>query len=103
MRVFEVSKEFKIPADQLMTLLRGMGVQVRSEAATVEDSVVARLRARLERERRHGHEEAEAVEAVIEDAQVAGKRRRRKKADLPPEPVEEVPELPEVALAQADS
>ncbi|HEX9109663.1 MAG TPA: translation initiation factor IF-2 [Longimicrobiales bacterium] len=90
MRVFEVSKEFKIPADQLMTLLRGMGVQVRSEAATVEESVVSRLRARLERERRHGHEEIEAVEAVMEDAQAAGKRRRRKKEDLPPapEPVE---------------
>ena len=100
MRVFEVSKEFKIPPDQLMTLLRGMGVQVRSEAASVDDSVVAKLRARFERERRHGHEEGEALEAVLEDAQAAGKRRRRKKADLPPEPVVE---LPEVVEALADS
>src|SRR5512146_407379 len=92
MRVFEVAQEFKIGAEQLMTLLRGMGVQVRSEASAVEDSVVARLRARMERERRSGHsDESEALEAVLEDAQVAGKRRRRKKEDLPPAP-EPVPE-----------
>src|SRR5512146_3460107 len=87
MRVFEVAQEFKIGAEQLMTLLRGMGVQVRSEASPVEDSVVSRLRARMERERRLGHaDESEALEAVLEDAQVAGKRRRRKKEDLPPAP-----------------
>ena len=72
MRVFEVAREFKIGADQLLTLLRGMGVQVRSEASAVEDSVVARLRARMERERRSGHtDETGAIEAVMEDAQVA--------------------------------
>ena len=64
-----------------------MGVAVRSEAATVDDATVAKLRARFERERRAGHGEAdEAIQTVIEDAQAAGKRRRRKKEDLPPTP-----------------
>jgi translation initiation factor IF-2 len=87
-----------------MTLLRGMGVQVRSEATAVEDSVVAKLRAKLERERRHGHaDEAEAVEAVMEDAQVAGKRRRRKKEDLPPAPEPVAEEADITASATADA
>ena len=55
MRVYEVAREFQIESEKLLTLLRGMGVQVRSEASAVEDTVVAKLRARFERERRAGH------------------------------------------------
>ncbi|MBI4408897.1 MAG: translation initiation factor IF-2 [Gemmatimonadetes bacterium] len=92
MRVYEVAREFDITAEALLQLLRGMGVAVRSEASTVEDTVIARLRARFERERRHGHAKAEeALEAVLEDAQGSGRRRRRRKAE----------EL--VAVAAADS
>ena len=103
MRVYEVAKEFQLEPEKLIQLLRGMGVAARSEASAVDDAVVAKLRARFERERRAGHGEAEeAIATVIEDTGAA-KRRRRKKEDLPPvpeptpepEPVAEAPAAPE--------
>ena len=81
MRVYEVAREFKIEPEKLIQLLRGLGAAVRSEASAVDDATVAKLRARMERERRAGHEKEEAIEAVIEDATPV-KRRRRKKADV---------------------
>jgi translation initiation factor IF-2 len=85
MRVYEVAKEFKVPADQLIQLLREMGETVRSEASPVNDAAVAKLRARFERHRRSGTSDAaEVVEAVIEDAQAPSRRRRRRKrSDVP--------------------
>jgi translation initiation factor IF-2 len=80
MRVYEVAKEFKVPADQLIQLLREMGETVRSEASPVNDAAVAKLRARFERHRRSGTSDAaEVVEAVIEDAQAPSRRRRRRR------------------------
>src|SRR5688500_7544997 len=114
MRVYEVAKEFQLESEKLLQLLRSMGVAVRSEAATVDDATVAKLRARFERERRAGHGAAEeSIQTVIEDTQATGKRKRRKKEDLPPapepepipeptvyepEPVEEAPPLTIEAL-----
>src|SRR5688572_31143403 len=114
MRVYEVAKEFQLESEKLLQLLRSMGVAVRSEAATVDDATVAKLRARFERERRAGHGAAEeSIQTVIEDTQATGKRKRRKKEDLPPapepepipeptvyepEPVEETPPLTIEAL-----
>src|SRR5688572_21238927 len=87
MRLYEVAKEFRLETDKLMQLLRSMGVAVRSEAASVDDTVVSKLRARFERERRAGHGEADAsIQTVIDDTQATGKRKRRKKEDLPPVP-----------------
>ena len=86
MRVYEVAKEFGLDSEKLIQLLRSVGVAVKSEASAVDDAVVAKLRARIERERRSGHSEPEvAVATVVEDA-TAVKRRRRKKEDLPPAP-----------------
>ncbi|MGH7469999.1 MAG: translation initiation factor IF-2 [Longimicrobiales bacterium] len=97
MRVYEVAKEFHLEPEKLLQLLRSMGVAVRSEASSVDDATVAKLRARFERERRAGHGDAdESIQTVIDDAQAGTKRRRRRKEDLPavpepePEPVEEV-------------
>src|SRR5437868_10595705 len=82
-----------------MQLLRSMGVAVRSEASSVEDVTVAKLRARFERERRAGHGEAEeAIGTVIEDAAPV-KRRRRKKEDLPPAPEPEFEPEPVAEVA----
>ena len=107
MRVYEVAREFQIETEKLLTLLRGMGVQVRSEAAAVEDTVVAKLRARFERERRAGHGDAEeSLEAVLEQTSTATRRRRRKKADIeveaPAEAEEPVEEAPEPIAAEAE-
>jgi translation initiation factor IF-2 len=89
MRVYEVAKEFNVPPDQLIQLLREMGESVRSEASTVGDAAVAKLRARFERHRRAGSTEAaEVVEAVIEDAQAPSRRRRRRRRTEVEEPEE---------------
>ncbi|MBR9990857.1 MAG: translation initiation factor IF-2 [Gemmatimonadetes bacterium] len=99
MRVFEAAREFKVEPDKMLGILRSMGARVTSEASQVDDATVAKLRARLERERRAGHTDLEeSLDAVVEDAQPAGRRRRRKKEDLPA-PVEE----PEPIEAEADS
>src|SRR5690606_9874320 len=101
MRVYEAAKEFKVEPDKMLAILRTMGARVTSEASQVDDATVAKLRARLERERRAGHTDLEeSLEAVVEDAQPAGRRRRRKKEDLPPAPVVEEPVEAE---ADADS
>ena len=100
MRVYEAAREFKVEPDKMLAILRTMGARVTSEASQVDDATVAKLRARLERERRAGHTDLEeSLEAVVEDAQPAGRRRRRKKEDLP-EPVAEEPATVE---AEADS
>jgi translation initiation factor IF-2 len=79
MRVYEVARELNVSAETLIQLLREVGVAVRSEASSVDDATVARLRARFERERRAGHDStAEVVEAVMEDAQGTTRRRRRR-------------------------
>jgi translation initiation factor IF-2 len=102
MRVFEVAREFKVDADKMLTILRGMGARVTSEASQVDDATVAKLRARLERERRAGHTDLEeSLEAVVEDAQPAGRRRRRRKETLP-EPAEAEAEQEPIS-AEADS
>ncbi|MGH7475894.1 MAG: translation initiation factor IF-2 N-terminal domain-containing protein, partial [Longimicrobiales bacterium] len=92
MRVYEVAREFKVEPDALIQLLRELGAPVRSEASSVDDATVSRVRARLERERRHGHEDAtEALEAAIEDAHTSTRRRRRrKKTEVEPEPIGDV-------------
>jgi translation initiation factor IF-2 len=95
MRVFEVAREFRVDAEKMLTILRAMGARVTSEASQVDDAAVAKLRARLERERRAGHTDLEeSLEAAVEDAQPAGRRRRRRKEDLP-EPEELVVGLEE--------
>jgi translation initiation factor IF-2 len=108
MRVFEVAREFRVDAEKMLTILRGMGARVTSEASQVDDATVSKLRARLERERRAGHTDLEeSLEAVVEDAQPAGRRRRRRKETLP-ESEPEAEELaadaePDVPVGEADT
>src|SRR5690606_3742588 len=104
MRVYEAAREFKVDPEKMLTILRSMGARVTSEASQVDDAMVAKLRARLERERRAGNTDLEeSLEAVVEDAQPAGRRRRRRKEDMP-QPVEEpVAEADSTADAAADA
>jgi translation initiation factor IF-2 len=104
MRVYEVAREFKVDAEKMLTILRGMGARVTSEASQVDDATVAKLRARLERERRAGHTDLEeSLDAVVEDAQPAGKRRRRRKEDIVEEPVAEADSTTDVTADAADA
>ncbi len=88
-RVYEVAEELGVDSKQLIQMLHQMDVRVRSHMSTVTEVQIARLRARLERERRGAAEETEG-------AQTTTRRRRRRRAA--PEPVEA-----EVVEAEADS
>jgi translation initiation factor IF-2 len=83
MRVYEVAKELNVSSDALVHLLREMDIPVRSHMTDLADEHVARIRARLERERRQGHQSTEeALEAAIGDAASAPRRRRRRREDV---------------------
>jgi translation initiation factor IF-2 len=99
MQVYDFADDLKVSPDALIALLRQMGIPVADEDATISDAQVAKVLAKVERERRAGHKEpAKAILAALEEASPsAGKRRRRKKEDVPePEPE---PEQPEVVAA----
>ena len=88
MRVAELATDLGVSSKVLLNLLRSMRISAKDEDASIHEGDVALILARLERERRSGHNgTAEAIEAVIVDAKPsAGKRRRRRKSELPPEP-----------------
>ena len=64
MRVYEVAKEFSGASEALVHLLREMDIPVRSHMTLLADEHVARLRTVLERERRLGHNTADAAVAA---------------------------------------
>ena len=103
MRVVELAAELKVPTDAMLTLLRGMGIPVADGKANVGEADVAKVRARIERERRAGKKDvSEAVMSAIEETQSGTRRRRRRRAaDEPvePEPEEEVAEVEDEATA----
>ena len=75
MRVYEVARELDIEPPQLLQLLREMGSTARTEASSIDDTTVAKLRARLEREdflRIEGidGEAADALVGIIEELTV---------------------------------
>jgi len=86
-RVYEVAEELGVESSQLIGILREMGVPVRSHMSVVDEGQIARLHARLERERRTGSA------APASRSESAPRRRRRRKAK--PEPIEVVAEVPE--------
>jgi translation initiation factor IF-2 len=73
LRVYEVAEELGVETSQLIQMLREMDVLVRSHMSTVDATSVARLHARLERERR-GDQPSSAT------ATKTARRRRRRRA-----------------------
>ncbi|SUZ80966.1 uncharacterized protein METZ01_LOCUS33820 [marine metagenome] len=88
MRVAELATDLGVSSEVLLSLLRTLRISATDKDASVSEGDVALILARLERERRSGHKDsAEAIEAAIVDAKpIAGKRRRRRMTELPPEP-----------------
>jgi len=105
MQVAELATDLGVSSKVLLNLLRSMRISASDEAASISEGDAALILARLERERRSGHKDtAEAIEAAIVDAKPsAGKRRRRRKSELPPEPDPETsdPETVEVTEVAA--
>jgi len=108
MQVFELAGDLKVDTDALIALLRQMGIPVTDEDATITDGQMAKVLAKMERERRAGHKDpSEAIRAALEEAAPSGskRRRRRRKADEPPEPEtedEEAEEAEEAPVAEAE-
>ena len=92
MRVDELAKDLKVQADTLLHLLREMGIHAADAEASLPDAAVARVLARVERERRAGKKDAsEALKAALEEASSGPRRRRRRRSSTPepePEPAE---------------
>lgn len=91
-RVYEVAEELGVDSKQLIAMLHQMDVRVRSHMSTVTDVQIARLRARLERDRRGATEESEAESGST--------RRRRRRRAAPP--VVETATEPETDDADTD-
>ena len=53
-RVFELAEELGVESSHLIQILHQMDVRVRSHMSSVDEVMVSRLHARLERERRTG-------------------------------------------------
>jgi translation initiation factor IF-2 len=53
-RVYEVAEDLGVDSKQLLHMLHEMDVRVRSHMSSVTEDQIARLHARLERERRTG-------------------------------------------------
>ena len=106
LRVYEVAKDLDVESEHLIELLHQMDVRVRSHMSTVTEAQIARLHARLERERRGGSE------AVAENPPTAVRRRRRRapvaepvdepENEAAPEVEEEVDEPAEVVAETED-
>lgn len=107
MRVLELARDLNVPPATVVQLLRELRIQVAGQDSVLQDADVARVIARVERERRAGKAGTEAVKAVLEDAQTAPRRRRRRREDVeelqgeepeaaepPAPPVEAAPEAP---------
>lgn len=106
MRVDELAKDLKVQADTLLHLLREMGIHAADAEASLPDAAVARVLARVERERRAGKKDAsEALQAALEEASSGPRRRRRRRSSRPepePEEVEEEQAPEEDAEVSAD-
>jgi translation initiation factor IF-2 len=82
MQVFELADDLNVDAEALIGLLRHMGIPVSDDEAPITDGQVAKVLAKMERERRAGHKDpTEAIRAAMEDAApTTGRRRRRRRA-----------------------
>ena len=52
MRVYELAREFEVPSERVILLLREMDVPVTSHMSSLDEDQVARARTRLERDKR---------------------------------------------------
>ncbi len=88
MQVFELADDLRVEADALIALLRHMGIPVADEDASITDGQMAKVLAKMERERRAGHKDpSEAIRAALEEAApTTGRRRRRRRVEKEPEP-----------------
>jgi len=106
MRVIELAQDLKVDTEALIHLLREMGIPISDEDAAITDGQVAKVLARVERERRAGHKDpAAAIQAALEEASSGPRRRRRRRATPEPEqePEEELQPTESIAAPEAEA
>lgn len=97
MRVKELAVDLRVNADVLLRFLRESGVRVGHADSPIRDADVARVRTRLERERRAGRgEAADVVRAAVKAHRPTSRRRRRRRV-VPASPAE-APAVAETAV-----
>ena len=99
MRVKELAVDLRVNSDVLLRFLRESGVRVGHADALIRDADVARVRTRLERERRADRGEAADVMRAAVKAHKPTSRRRRRRRVVPVPPAEASGETPAVAEA----
>ncbi|MDE2876749.1 MAG: translation initiation factor IF-2 [Gemmatimonadota bacterium] len=99
MRVRELAVDLRVNADVLLRFLRESGVRVGHPDAFIQDTDVARVRTRLERERRAGHGDAADVMRAVVKAHKPTSRRRRRRRIATPKPSATAEAPPEEAVA----
>ncbi|MYA65331.1 MAG: translation initiation factor IF-2 [Gemmatimonadetes bacterium] len=104
MRVRELAVDLRVNTDVLLRFLRESGVRVGHADAFIRDTDVAKVRTRLERERRAGHgDAADVMHAVAKAHRPTSRRRRRRRVTTPgPSATAEVP-LEESAAADEET
>ena len=103
MQVIELAEDLRVDADGLIALLRKMGIPVADEDATITDGQMAKVLAKVERERRAGHEDpADAIRAALEEAAPSSTRRRRRRKVSMPEAGPEVEAVAEVEASDEE-
>ena len=104
MRVRELAVDLKVNTDILLRFLRSSGVPVGDANAPIRDADVARIRIRLERERRAGHgSAADVMSAAVKGVRPTSRRRRVRRRVAPSEPAQTVGESPATADQEAPS
>ena len=100
MRVNELAVDLRVNADVLLRFLRESGVRVGHTEAFIRDTDVAKVRTRLERERRAGHgEAADVMRAVVKAHKPTSRRRRRRRRVVTPRPSATTEVSPEESAA----
>jgi len=120
MQVKQLAKDLKVDTDELLRFLRKMRIGVSDAEAELSDADMARVLARVEKEKRSGKEASEVIEAALEEASAKPRRRRRRRRvepeaeesedteaesedDEPAETDAEPAEAPDDAADEADS
>jgi translation initiation factor IF-2 len=96
MRVVELAGELRVTTDELLGLLRALGIVARAGGDTVSEAEAAVVRTRVERELRAGKKDVSAaIQAAIEESRPSTRRRRRRSEPEPGDGAAEAGEAPD--------